>query len=384
MPPETAFHNDLLEEDDSWQENLSRRQKAFRAAEYLGVAAGTLIAEILLVKGLLGGIWPLGLVVTGHVAMTVALVLWSVQRGGRGGAMRLSSLLAMTAATLGPLGAAGALLAGGMLALYQLKSHSFDDWYRSIFPDFQLDPARKLYEDLQSGREEGGTLDSVASFADILAFGTVRQKQSVIALIARHFRPEFSPALHRALTDIDASVRVQAATAIAKIEDDFSRRWVALEERLKRSPRNFAAAHALAVHLDDYGYTGLLDTSREKEIRHQALGAYRLSHGLNPADNSIQLAIGRLLVREGDYEMAAIALEPLVAAGEADAAAAGWYCECLYGLGRFDELQSLADDWCARHGDDEIANDNLVSALRMWRGRKATDMSAGGLHGVPA
>ena len=87
------------------------------------------------------------------------------------------------------------------------------------------------------GQEEFG-ISHVEPFNDILSGGSVVQKQLALAKIARYFRPNLAPLLLQAIHDPDAAVRVQAATAMARIERDFMKRRMDLEKKLAGQPHS--------------------------------------------------------------------------------------------------------------------------------------------------
>ena len=88
---------------------------------------------------------------------------------------------------------------------------------------------RSLYQLLLLRGVTSARNSTVSPFAEVIEFGSFEQKQSVVTLIADHFRPEFASALRAALNNPEPAIRVQAATAVARIENQFLQRSVALE-----------------------------------------------------------------------------------------------------------------------------------------------------------
>ncbi|WP_181449481.1 tetratricopeptide repeat protein [Azospirillum thermophilum] len=301
-----------------------------------------------------------------HVLTVAGIVLWVRRRARRDLDLRMPGLLLVTTPVLGPVGPACTLATVLMHALFRRYATGFHEWYLSLFPESEVEPAQELYELIVSGREVAH-LAAGESFTDVMSVGSPQQKQAVIALVARHFRPAFTPALKAGLADADPSVRVQAATATARVEHEFNERWLELEAAVQANPDAVATRHALARHLDDYAFCGLLDSNREAEIRDKALDGYRRCLERTPDDDDIRHDLGRLLLRCGHAREAAGVLEPLVDRAK-DRRILYWYAESLFRLGRYAELRALP-----QHRPDLLGRvDELPDALRdvfaLWSG----------------
>ncbi len=300
-----------------------------------------------------------------HLALCALVGLWVRGLVRRGRDLRLAGLLLVTMVPLGPVGAACTVVTAALLALFSRYATGFQDWYLSLFPDSETGPARELYELIVTGRENAH-LAAGDSFTDVMWIGSPQQKQAVIALVARHFRPAFTPALKAGLADADPSVRVQAATATARVEHEFNERWLALDHAARDRAEDPDALAALARHLDDYAFCGLLDANREAEIREKALEGYRRSLDLAPADDTIRLDLGRLLLRCGLAAEAAARLEPLVDRTP-DRRILYWYAESLFRLGRFAELRALPGRRLDLLGDEAELPHTLRDVFALWR-----------------
>ncbi|CAO3435405.1 tetratricopeptide repeat protein [Azospirillum endophyticum] len=300
-----------------------------------------------------------------HLLICALVGLWVRSRARRRRDLRLAGLLLVTIVPLGPLGAACTLATAALLALFSRYATGFQDWYLSLFPDSEIGPAQELYELIVTGRENAH-LVAGESFTDVMSVGSPQQKQAVIALVARHFRPAFTPALKAGLADADPSVRVQAATATARVEHEFNERWLALDHAARARSDDAASLAALARHLDDYAFCGLLDANREAEIRDKALDGYRRSLELAEDDDGIRLDLGRLLLRCGLAAEAAARLEPLVER-TSDSRILFWYAESLFQLGRFTELRALPVRRPDLLGGGAVLPDALRDVFALWR-----------------
>lgn len=285
--------------------------------------------------------WPEAL--AGHVGFSALLAVFAVWRARRGRDTRLLSWLAWMTLTLGPAGPLATALLALMILLFTRSARPFDEWYESLFPDDNETRSELLYRRLLAGREDAIAEGSVSSLTDVLFTGTTRAKQAVVALLARRFRSEFAPALQMALADPEASIRVQAATAASAIEERYHARRLELEDTARAAPQDAEARLALAKHLDEYAYAGVLDDDRQQAVMHDALDAYRAANRLLGAREDVDLALGRLMLRLDMIEEAEMHLSALSIRYE-DPRPLLWHAECLFRLRRFDDLRRIVDE----------------------------------------
>lgn len=251
----------------------------------------------------------------------------------------VQTLYLLTTLTLGPLGVLGSALTALLWRSSPSPALSLEARYAALLPDVSEPASTVLARRILRGERVAGSPGTLEPFADLMATGTVGQKQAAIALILSEFKPALAPALHRALNDADASVRVQAATAMARIESRFLDVALDLEARLLAAPHERDQALALARHYDDYAITGLLDANRTLTARQRALQLFQECAADERLSLDAQHAIVRLRVRMGELDAAVSAAEPLIAAGRATAALQAWYLECLFKQGQFDALR---------------------------------------------
>jgi hypothetical protein len=270
-------------------------------------------------------------------------------------------ITAMTVAVAGPIGAIGSLAAILLTAFHRRKASSFEEWYESLFPDsiddFQFDLMARIRAN-DSGEGQG-----VSAFADILAFGTIAQKQELITLVTKHFEPRFAGVLKLALDDANNATRVQAASSVAKITDDFMSRGLKLQrDAANGEPRRILA---LAKHYDEHGKTGLLDPEGSEVSRTAALEAYQRYLGLEPADVDARAAVGRLMLKSGDLQATCAWLKESVEGGAAPGEGAIAYMEALFRLGRFSDLREVAQLYVSQAGAWDV-HDESIEIVRLW------------------
>lgn len=299
----------------------------------------------------------------------VALGLLLAAYGMRGRITESPHFLLFVVATvfLGPIGVAGAAGTALLARVHAWRATPFEEWYRALFPEERQDRTRELYEKVVLRGHGPAERSTVAPFADVMSLGSLPEKQAAIALIASHFRPEFAVALRAALNDQEAAVRVQAAAAVARIEQQFLRRSMTLEARRTADPTDPALLMELADHYGALSATGLIDETRAREAAEAALALYidaAARAGKEEARLAATGAAGRLLLRLGRPDEAERMLAPIATGDQATPDLVAPYLEALFRLRRFVDLRQL----CLRLRDAGSAGlpEGVEEALALW------------------
>jgi hypothetical protein len=280
---------------------------------------------------------PLAIIL--HSGVIWVLLLFTYHAYGWGKSRLFLFLLAMIAAT-GPFGASICLLAAIVYTLSPRASLSPDEWINSFLEDAGTSEHELLHDRLGLGLENILADSKVEPFHDILNSGTTVQKQIAISRMMKYFRPQFAPLLLRAAQDSNAVVRVQAATAMAKIEHDFMAKYMRLKKSLKDAPENSSVKLDFARICDSYAHAGLLDEASIKGLRMQAIEIYTQYLESN-GDPEIKLRLARLYLRDNQPEKTCGLLHEPVKSGEATPAMVFWYMEALFRLKKFAQLRLL-------------------------------------------
>jgi polysaccharide biosynthesis protein PelE len=334
------------------------------------VAAGiSLAAEIVFLLALTRGLVDWLLASAAHLALSAGIALWAWRRGPRRADGRPFAILAATLPFTGPLAPAALLVLFPAYMWFRRTATPFDEWYRSLFPETPPPIAVQLYQAIVRRELPGRDSAPVVSYMDVMRHGSVDQRIAVIATLTRNFRPVFAPVLRAAIADGNAEVRVQAATAVAKLTDDFVRRVQALDAQHRKRPEDRAALRRLAEAYDDYAFLGILDGEHEQNNRVNALQLWLRYAELEPDDRDARLKVGRLLMRLGRHEVAATWLERAIAEGRASKQALLWYMESLYALGRTEELRAVARSVAGDLSGDRKIAASAISAAELWSGR---------------
>jgi polysaccharide biosynthesis protein PelE len=322
------------------------------------------VVDLTLTAALVAHIFPLleGFAAHGLLSAILVLIYAGLWRAGEHDP--LLAIFVTTTTFMGPFGAIGSVFTSVLRILFLSRSITFQEWHTSLFPQLEIDPVRQLYQQLAIREAKPGETSSVAPFTDVIALGTVQQKQTVTALIADNFRPGFTPALKAALNDPEPAVRVQAATAAARIENHFLQQSLALEADAPNH-QNPKLLKRLARHAEERADAGLLDPEPAAAARRQALAFYQQYTAQRPDDFEITAAISRLHLQLGAPDEALRHSEACVAAGSREPTVVPCYLQALYECGRFEDLrQACMHFYPALPNRD--AGDSFIEAVRLW------------------
>jgi len=277
---------------------------------------------------------------------------------------------------MGPFGAIGTLVTIGLTTVYRRFATPFDEWYAALFPEETLESL----VDTVCGKVQNGS--GVASFTDILAFGTLEQKQELLALLTKQFRPAFAPVLKLALRDSSNAIRVQAASAVAKLENDFTIKSLHLSESLQegesvplgkgdsaRSAQGVAKRLLdLAVHYDEYAATGLLDADREVAAVESALKAYRRYLDLEPDNLRACASYGKLLLKTKALTEAKAWLASCLTREKPSSEILMLYMDTLFQIGDYAGLRNIARGHHSQILEEAGFLDETGEAVKLWAG----------------
>jgi len=363
-------HLSDLQLADSRATDLDHEQSGplYGVTEALLVILSVLVLEIYIVACYANASWNMWQALAAHSLVLAGIGGCCYGLSQRDGGLHMVALLGVSVSVLGPMGAGGTLLTMVLHWWFSRSSTSFQEWYMSLFPDEEGDEARELYDLIATGREGVTENSTVRSFTEVLTHGSVSQKQAVVALLARNFRPMFAPALKLALKDDDASLRVQAATAAANIENEFLETSLDLKKQLDAAPDDFDTVLAMARHFDDYAFSGILDADQESDNRTQAVELYFRCLEIKPDDPQVTTAVGRFLLREDRTEEASVWVADAIDHGIDHLTMLNWHLECLYKSGDFDRIRNFAREHYNELGRSERQPQVLKDVVDVWAG----------------
>jgi tetratricopeptide (TPR) repeat protein len=348
-----------------------RRAGVIGAGISLVVSAIALIAHAFNTWLLFWTNTPVVIPVIIHLLLVGVVLFFAVSLKKLGRDSRFMLLLGITTAVLGIFGAAGTLLTT-ILHFWHLRiAQSFAEWFATIFPRFDRTRPEDIYDNIMFGRDDTATDYSVMPFQDVMAIGSESQKREAISRMTARFDPSFAPAFRRALSDSSNSIRVQAATAVARIENQFLERLMRISDVARRHPKDPNVKLALAEHYDNYAFTGILDDERERLNRRRAIEHFREYLDIKPNDISARIKVGRLLLRDSAPDEAANWFQACMHDGYSSDSLQIWFIEALYACGRFDELRVRARSFLSRLDPYREARPELAESVKLWAGAGA-------------
>lgn len=310
-------------------------------------------------------IWPV-IPVLLHIAIAGVTAMITYAQYKKGMDVQHLSVLCIVSATTGIFGTVGALLGFVATMLFKNRAYHFKDWYETIFPTDSVSVPQKLHDDIMEGIDEHPRQYGVMPFLDAMRLGSENQKRRALAKMTSRFHPRFAPAFRAALADSSNTIRVQAATAVAKVERDFMTKLSRIEMARTKEPKDPHLTMALAKFYDDYAFTGVLDAELEKLNRERAVNTYKSYLQQDPNSADAWVAIGRLLFRNRQWEEAAEWFRHAIDRGWKSNTMLLWYFESLFRLGQFSALRrALSEHGRSIIGQEELPKD-VRDAVGLW------------------
>ncbi len=303
-----------------------------------------------------------------HVVTVMALSAWVYYAYGWRDC-RLSALLLVMTAAAGPFGAMICMMIAVGYLFFKPTGITPYEWIDSMLSNEENKETNNVTERINFNLDNHAANSAVEPFKDILAGGSVLQKQMTIAKISRYFNPQFAPLLLKAVQDANPAVRVQAATALAKLERHFMMQYMQLEKEMVNRPDFDEARLQLAKVYDDYADAGLLDECSLHNLRIKAIQTYEayLAHYTNP-EIKVRLAISYL--RYNQPEKSYALLKQGIKSGEiTDPAAILWYMEAMFALNKFSEIRCVLKSYANELAslDDEESGMTVGWLLSSWK-----------------
>ncbi len=311
------------------------------------------------------GMWPvIPLLIHLGVSAFVGILAYAQYR--RGMDVQHLALLAIVSTTTGIFGAVGALFGFIVNSVFLARSHHFTEWYETIFPSDVISDPQTIFDSITEGLDENPSAYSVMPFNDVMRLGSENQKRRALAKMTSRFSPRFAPAFKAALSDSNNTIRVQAATAIAKVEREFTTKLERIELARGERPNDPTLTMALAKFYDDYAFTGVLDSELEKLNRTRAIDNYKAYLQKDPNSSEAWIAVGRLLYRNHQWAEAAEWFRAALDRGWKVNTMVLWYFECLFRLGQHRELRRAILEFGRGISSQEELPRDVREAVGLW------------------
>ena len=307
--------------------------------------------------------------IIGHaavVSLILAVLLWFYAEHQD---IRDIALLALFTALLGIFGSCICFMHNLLFLFYHKYATPFKEWYDSLFPEHKNTASTILYERLLLGKDDFSEKNEVIPFMDIIALGTTQQKRKALEKILRYFTPEFAPALLMATKAPENSIRVQAASILAKLETNFSQAMYSLQKKLKNHPEQPALMLQLAKHYDAYANAGFITDPQHKEsLQTSAIEMYERYIRINSFDHHAIFYLARLYMQTGRSEDAYHLLKICMEEANPSPRVIWYSMECLFNLHRLNEIKAIAQKYFPSLDPDNPESFELLEMVKLWGG----------------
>lgn len=336
---------------------------------YVPSALLVLVAESIITHAVYNDLisLPFGLIL--HGGVIAYCIGWIWLRSLLGQNINIPVFALIVIFLCGPLGALTVLVMVVTMAMTRRSTTPFSEWYYSLFPEKDENDIDTLYDRLYHGLDDLSDKTDVISFHDIIKLGTYRQKQEAISKIVNHYNPDFADTLKVAINDPQNAVRVQAATAISKILDNYANLYDKLIEARQKYPKNHHVLINLARHTYHYAFCGLLDEQRSDALLEESLKYFKDYLDLYPNDSQTLYYIGRIHLQEKRYEQSLDFMERSLQhlpSKQIEPEALETYLDALFHLGRFDEIRAAITKWMPRLNPANQKTLEISEALTVW------------------
>lgn len=209
-------------------------------------------------------------------------------------------------------------------------------------------------------------------FIDIMQYGTLEEKQQVLIMIRRYFRPEYTNILFKALRDPENNIRVQAASLVAALQNIATEKFNCLKEDLKgareiiNSVENFIEFYEYYVETEIFTLNNeiaqTIDTILER------LSIFRKQY---PHDSNAHSLAGQLLFKINKYEESFNALKACAECGKCtrDDLTELILLEDLFELKKYNDLRYFASKASAKYNDNNCTNESLKEIIEFWKNK---------------
>jgi len=143
---------------------------------------------------------------------------------------------------------------------------------------FVKEKKETLIDRLEDGLEHLDEHEYTDSYLDVMRFGSISQKITALNNVLNFYKPEFSEIFDIAINDESNVIRVQAATAVTKIREKYSKQVREAQKKLFNEdgslPSKHSSLRSLVKCYMSYIDSGLLDIETIQDISGRILECY--------------------------------------------------------------------------------------------------------------
>lgn len=262
-----------------------------------------LVVIVLVVTSRIG--LPSALQLHAFVAAITAGILFYDR--GEGEDLTIAALITLVVAASGPAGAGAALAAMTFVNHAGAGPDVLSAWYARLSNASGADLSTVLTDRVMAGRVIDTEAVTPVHFEEVIANGTLAERQAALGLIARHFHTDFTAALEQALRSSEPVVRVQAAAVVARVRADLKTRVKALlSHSLETAPAQTLADAAELARLSqcslvDRAEAALCRKAGVEKLNAILAGRRAVHAAASIADRETATMIERHLLRESRF-----------------------------------------------------------------------------------
>jgi hypothetical protein len=206
---------------------------------------------------------PLAATLSLHAAVAAIVAVILFRARGADEDTTVAALMCMVIAIAGPAGAAASLAALAFVDRAGAGPDVLDAWYTRLANASNADASTELTDRVVAGRVLRTDAPPPENFEDIIAHGSLADRQAALGLMARHFHTDYAPALQAALRSQEPVVRVQAAAVVARVRTDLKSRLKGLlAVRNGGSAQRAVSAAAELIDLASCSFVDRADAER--------------------------------------------------------------------------------------------------------------------------
>lgn len=269
---------------------------------------------------------------------------------------------------LGPLGTFVALLGTISNIAFSCKfKGNFSDWIfnRLLAAASRERKSDKIYNRIVSGQEALTDKIDTEPLIDIMEFGSIRQKQEALVKVVKYFYPHLAPVLRMGLNDPDNAIRVQAAAALAKLQDDFHKEYTVLGQKIRGEAKTAEELVSFAKICEDYSNSGLMNTEGKSAELKEIITVFERAVKDFPDNLEMAISLMRMhLVNRDNDRLNELLTGILPHVRNPKPAICDTLMELLFKMNRFAEMRSYAREWMLQ---EKNSPENAVSdKIEFW------------------
>lgn len=293
------------------------------------------------------------------LAASALMVIYTCFRIYRKGHIQTHVLATIFVIFMGPLGCLIAMIASTFHLIFARSFQgNFSDWlYQHLFVlESQEKASDKIYQRIVAGQEEVSRNIDTEPLVDIMNFGTIEQKQAALIKVVKYFRPHLTPVLQMGLHDSNNSIRVQAAAGLAKLQDDFHKKYMRYERKVTEGSATDEELVHFARICEEYSSSALLDSERKSSAIKESIRLYEKAIERVPDRIELKSSLIRVLLIDREMERANAHMTMLLEKiGKPSPQVGETVLELLFALGRYVEMQKYAKEW---RDEGRVINDS--------------------------